>query len=47
MKVYSFDQFAALGAAKPTAPTSPDAEDYCTIMYTSGTTGDPKASVAS
>ena len=41
--MYSFEEFAALGAAKPAAPTPPAAEDYCTIMYTSGTTGDPKA----
>ena len=45
MKVYSFEEFAALGAGKPAPPTPPAAEDYCTIMYTSGTTGDPKASV--
>ncbi len=43
IKVYSFEEFAALGAGKPAEATPPAPEDYCTIMYTSGTTGDPKA----
>ena len=42
--MYSFDEFAALGVSRPAPPTPPAAEDYCTIMYTSGTTGDPKVS---
>ena len=43
IKVYSFEEFAALGASKPAEPSPPSPDDYCTIMYTSGTTGDPKA----
>ena len=40
--VYSFDEFLALGRSKPAQPIPPKPEDLCTIMYTSGTTGDPK-----
>ena len=40
--VHSFDEFLALGKANPAPPVPPSPEDYCTIMYTSGTTGDPK-----
>jgi long-chain acyl-CoA synthetase len=42
IKVYAFEEFLALGKAHPAPPVPPQAEDYCTIMYTSGTTGDPK-----
>lgn len=42
MNVYAFDDFVALGKEKPVDPRSPKADDLCTIMYTSGTTGDPK-----
>ncbi|KAH7620805.1 putative Long chain acyl-CoA synthetase 4 [Nannochloris sp. 'desiccata'] len=42
MAVYSFDEFLALGRSKPVAAVPPAAKDLCTIMYTSGTTGDPK-----
>lgn len=42
MNVYSFDEFLALGRSKPVDAIPPAAKDLCTIMYTSGTTGDPK-----
>jgi len=42
MGVYSFDDFLALGRSKPVEAIPPAAKDLCTIMYTSGTTGDPK-----
>lgn len=42
IKVYSFEEFMAVGRAKPTPASPPKASDLCTIMYTSGTTGDPK-----
>ncbi len=42
VKVYAFEEFLALGKEHPAEPVPPSPEDYCTIMYTSGTTGDPK-----
>jgi long-chain acyl-CoA synthetase len=36
------DALMAAGAAKPVEPTPPKGEDVAIIMYTSGTTGDPK-----
>ena len=45
MDVYSFDEFLALGLSKPAEAIPPSAQDLCTIMYTSGTTGDPKVSI--
>jgi long-chain acyl-CoA synthetase len=42
MKVYSFDEFLALGEQNPVAARPTNSEDLCTIMYTSGTTGMPK-----
>lgn len=40
--VHAFDAFAATGAAAPAPPVPPSPSDLCTIMYTSGTTGEPK-----
>lgn len=45
MDIYSFDEFLTLGRSKPVDPVPPAAKDLCTIMYTSGTTGDPKVSI--
>lgn len=42
IKVYAYEEFLALGKTHPAPPVPPAAEDFCTIMYTSGTTGDPK-----
>lgn len=41
-KVLSFDDLRKLGRDAPVTPSPPAPEDLCTIMYTSGTTGDPK-----
>mmetsp|Transcript_70526 Transcript_70526/g.159544 ORF Transcript_70526/g.159544 Transcript_70526/m.159544 type:complete len:750 (+) Transcript_70526:603-2852(+) len=41
-ELYSLNQFIALGAASPCPPTPPTAESIAVIMYTSGSTGDPK-----
>ncbi|KAG2497767.1 hypothetical protein HYH03_004039 [Edaphochlamys debaryana] len=40
--VHSFAEALEVGAASPAEPVPPKPEDLCTIMYTSGTTGDPK-----
>ena len=42
--VYSWEEFLALGRSHPAEAVPPSPEDLCTIMYTSGTTGDPKVS---
>lgn len=42
MKACSWEQFLALGKGSPAPAVPPKPEDLCTIMYTSGTTGDPK-----
>lgn len=39
---YSFEEFIALGKSKPVEAVPPKPDDLTTIMYTSGTTGDPK-----
>ncbi|CAI7919671.1 unnamed protein product, partial [Closterium sp. NIES-53] len=38
----SWDDFLKEGEAKPVEPCPSKPEDICTIMYTSGTTGEPK-----
>lgn len=42
VKVVSFDDFLNEGAFHPAPANPPSRDDLCTIMYTSGTTGDPK-----
>lgn len=42
MKAISFEHFLADGEKSPAQPDPPAASDICTVMYTSGTTGDPK-----
>ncbi|QDZ23682.1 acetyl-CoA synthetase-like protein [Chloropicon primus] len=42
VNVFSYDQFLEKGAADKKENAGPMPEDLCTIMYTSGTTGDPK-----
>jgi long-chain acyl-CoA synthetase len=37
-----WSEFSVIGAANTVAPTPSGPEDLCTIMYTSGTTGEPK-----
>ena len=43
IKVVTFDELQASGEAAPLPVTAPKAEDVAVIMYTSGTTGMPKA----
>ncbi|RHZ69760.1 hypothetical protein Glove_279g36 [Diversispora epigaea] len=38
----SLDELKELGRKNPVAPNPPSAQDYCCIMYTSGSTGNPK-----
>lgn len=40
--VYTYAEFLALGDANPAEPVPPKKEDLAVIMYTSGTTGNPK-----
>jgi len=42
LKVMSFEELLESGANSPDVSHPPQASDICTIMYTSGTTGDPK-----
>lgn len=44
--VQSFSELLSAGQAKPAEPVPPKPEDYCTIMYTSGTTGTAARHVA-
>ncbi|KOM35344.1 hypothetical protein LR48_Vigan02g149400 [Vigna angularis] len=45
IKSYSWDEFLNLGKANPKSTFPPQTHDICTIMYTSGTSGDPKGVV--
>jgi acyl-CoA synthetase (AMP-forming)/AMP-acid ligase II len=40
--LFSFDELKKLGVEKPVEPVPPSPEDLCTIMYTSGTTGEDR-----
>jgi long-chain acyl-CoA synthetase len=41
-QLLSFAEMVELGRANPTPPTKPKPESVAVIMYTSGSTGDPK-----
>ncbi|KAH1259812.1 Long chain acyl-CoA synthetase 1 [Glycine max] len=45
IKPYSWHDFLHLGKENPKSTFPPQAHDICTIMYTSGTSGDPKGVV--
>ena len=45
VKIYSFKEFLDLGGQASCLAASVKTEDTCTIMYTSGTTGNPKVSL--
>ncbi|TKY52437.1 Long chain acyl-CoA synthetase 1 [Spatholobus suberectus] len=45
IKPYSWDDFLHVGRENPKSTFPPRANDICTIMYTSGTSGDPKGVV--
>ncbi|KAL1339493.1 hypothetical protein AAHE18_U041300 [Arachis hypogaea] len=47
IKPYSWEEFLHMGKEKPCEIYPPRAQDICTIMYTSGTSGDPKGVVLS
>eukprot|EP01097_Dermamoeba_algensis_P001847 TRINITY_DN1713_c0_g1_i1.p1 TRINITY_DN1713_c0_g1~~TRINITY_DN1713_c0_g1_i1.p1 ORF type:complete len:716 (+),score=215.26 TRINITY_DN1713_c0_g1_i1:1-2148(+) len=42
LKAFSFDAVVALGEKSPVEPVLPAADDLAVIMYTSGSTGNPK-----
>ncbi|KAL5202503.1 hypothetical protein ABZP36_013455 [Zizania latifolia] len=42
MKLYSWNDFLNMGKDNPAQPYAPKPNDTCTIMYTSGTSGQPK-----
>ncbi|CAN6340499.1 unnamed protein product [Urochloa humidicola] len=42
MKMYSWNDFLKVGKVNPHEPCPPQENDTCTIMYTSGTSGQPK-----
>ncbi|RHN49040.1 putative long-chain-fatty-acid--CoA ligase [Medicago truncatula] len=45
VKPYSWEEFLQMGKETPSTISPPQAHDICTIMYTSGTSGDPKGVV--
>ncbi|KAJ7973098.1 Long chain acyl-CoA synthetase [Quillaja saponaria] len=45
MKPYSWDEFQQMGKENPSEIFPPHSFNICTIMYTSGTSGDPKGVV--
>ncbi|XP_020959572.1 long chain acyl-CoA synthetase 1 isoform X3 [Arachis ipaensis] len=45
IKPYSWEEFLNMGKEKPSSIEPPQAQTICTIMYTSGTSGDPKGVV--
>ncbi|XP_062180339.1 long chain acyl-CoA synthetase 1-like [Phragmites australis] len=47
MKMYSWHDFLKMGKDNPGQPCPPQANDTCTIMYTSGTSGEPKGVILS
>ncbi|RIA97659.1 hypothetical protein C1645_751631 [Glomus cerebriforme] len=42
LKLYTLDEFKQLGKNNPVDPNPPSPDDLCCIMYTSGSTGNPK-----
>ncbi|GMH34395.1 hypothetical protein BSKO_02229 [Bryopsis sp. KO-2023] len=42
VEIFSLDELMTKGQETPAEPVPPKEDDLCTIMYTSGTTGDPK-----
>ncbi|XP_061337673.1 long chain acyl-CoA synthetase 1-like isoform X2 [Gastrolobium bilobum] len=47
IKPYSWEEFLQMGKEYPSSIFPPQSHDICTIMYTSGTSGDPKGVVLS
>ncbi|KAG0099025.1 long-chain fatty acid-CoA ligase [Podila epicladia] len=42
LEIITLEELKQLGVDNPVAPTPPAPKDYCCIMYTSGSTGNPK-----